>query len=210
MTAHDTITHRVRIKVRQDAARIDADDKPYTLAGPYEDVDLDRLSPRARALAEAIAGTTLSTAVDIWMETSLPIRDLVPDWEQWYTPERAARPDRRPWRGWSTYPADSAMDVHDYLEQQAAKIPPGWHVYGAHPGQPVPTQVYGMTVEQVVAYLKRQGRRINPSTWTGYVAREQAPQPATYVGRTPLWDPDEIVEWEKARPGPGARTDLNP
>jgi hypothetical protein len=47
---------------------------------------------------------------------------------------------------------------------------------------------------------------ISPSTWSGYVARGHAPQPYTWVGRTPLWDADTVRTYP--RPGQGARTDL--
>jgi hypothetical protein len=47
---------------------------------------------------------------------------------------------------------------------------------------------------------------IKPDTWSGYVSRGQAPKPILHVGRTPLWDADQVKGWH--RPGPGARTDL--
>lgn len=178
-------------------------DRVVMIDPPYEEIDLGRLSPRARALAEAVAASGLSTAADIWMESDTLIRDRIPDWEHWYTPEQAARPERRPWRGWSAYPATSTMDPHTYLEQQAAKIPAGWHVLGPEPARPVPTQVYGLTVDQVIAYLKTRGRRVSPSTWRSYVARHQAPKPASQVGATPLWDPGDIVAWATRPSMPG-------
>jgi len=51
----------------------------------------------------------------------------------------------------------------------------------------------GMTRDQVLAYLASKGRAIKPGTWSGYVARNQAPQPARKVGRTPLWDPTAVA-----------------
>lgn len=194
----------VKIRLRSSAPAIDEHGYPIMdgdtvvrIQPEYEEIDLDRLSPRARALAEAVAATTLRTAVDIWMEADRPIRDTLPDWEHWYTPEQAARPERRPWRGWSPYPATSTLDPHRYLETEAAKIPAGWHVLGARPGEPVATQAYGMTVEQVRAHLNRFGRSISASTWRSYVARGQAPQPSDRVGREPLWDPADIIAWAR-------------
>lgn len=49
---------------------------------------------------------------------------------------------------------------------------------------------------------------VQPSTWRSYVARGQAPAPATHVGSTPLWDTAQVRAWVAARPGQGARTDL--
>ena len=42
-------------------------------------------------------------------------------------------------------------------------------------------------------------------TFSGYVARGQAPKPARHVGRTPVWDEDELKAWMATRPGPGGR-----
>jgi predicted DNA-binding transcriptional regulator AlpA len=47
------------------------------------------------------------------------------------------------------------------------------------------------------------------STWRAYVARQQAPATVGALGdRTPLWDAEQVREWNAARPGRGARTDL--
>ena len=42
-------------------------------------------------------------------------------------------------------------------------------------------------------------------TFTGYVARGQAPKPVRHVGRTPLWDEAELQQWMRNRPGQGGR-----
>lgn len=167
---------------------------------PYDTVDLDQLSPRARALAEAVAAAPLQTAADIWMEHDKPIRDVDPDWQLWHTEDEAALPERRPWRGWAHYPIDSTVSPVDYLEREARKIPPSWHVLGHLPGTPVPSldegaADEGMTRDMVLRYLRAAGRPIAVSTWSGYVARGQAPKPARKVGRTPLWDQADIDAW---------------
>lgn len=46
---------------------------------------------------------------------------------------------------------------------------------------------------------------VEANTWSGYVARGQAPAAVRHVGRTPLWDEDQVREWAKNRPGPGSR-----
>ncbi|MEV8523106.1 hypothetical protein AB0451_02960 [Streptomyces sp. NPDC052000] len=178
----------VRIRLRWSTDEVEA---------PYENVDLDQLSPRARTLAEAVAQAPLQTATDIWMEQDRPIRETEPDWQLWYTDAQAARPERRPWRGWAYYPIDSSVSPVDYLEREARKIPPHWHVHGYMSDSPVPSldagaADQGMTKDMVLQYLRAHGRPIAPSTWTGYVARNQAPKPARYVSRTPLWDRADI------------------
>lgn len=164
-----------------------------------EVIDLDRLSPRARTLAEARADAEQNTVGDcgvVWMESDRPRREWMDHVEVWCTPEQADEPERRPWRGWAKYPATSSLDPHDYLEREAEKIPPGWHVYGARPDQPAASYgETGMTSKQVLAFLRDHGRRISASTWSSYVARGQAPAPSRRVGRTPLWDPQDIAEY---------------
>jgi len=185
----------VNIKLRHDSTEMLPHGEGYLprdVPAEYEDVDLDQLTPRARTLAEAVAQSSLRTAVDIWMERDKPIRETEPDWQQWYTEEEANRPERRPWRGWSAYPSTSTMTPVEYLEQQAQKIPPHWHVLGDHPTTLVPSKEAGaadqyLTRDQVLAYLRDRGRPIAPSTWSSYTARDQAPGADRHVGRTPQW-----------------------
>lgn len=47
---------------------------------------------------------------------------------------------------------------------------------------------------------------VRPNTWSSYVARGQAPAPVRRVGRTPLWDEDEVRQWVAERPGQGSRS----
>lgn len=160
-------------------------------------VDLDKLSVRGRALAEAIAATPGSHNGDIWMEADKPIRETTPGWEMWFTPVEAAQPERRPWRGWDKR---RFTDPVAYIEKEAAKIPPGWHVLGAHPHQPVPTAAEAAatreaTSDQVLAYLRERGRVITAATWRSYVGRGQAPAPVRHVGRTPIYDLTAVDSW---------------
>lgn len=172
--------------------------------GVYEDVDLNQLSPTARALAEAIADSPMQTLSDIWVETDQPIRDLTPDWRHWYTEEEASLLGRRSWRGWAKYPTTYPLPAREYLEREAGKIPAGWHILGASPDQPIPSYAIAgqadeagqeMNVDQVLAYLHGKGRYIRPSTWRSYAARGQAPEPVRHIGRTPLWQRGDIDAW---------------
>ena len=174
-----------------------------------DEVDLDRLSPRARALAEAVAATHTRDRVAVAIESDRPIREIVPTWQALYTAAQADQCLRGEFRAWDQWPADREQDPHAYLERQAAKIPAGWHPVGQWPAyQPTPTQDTGMTTAQVIATLRGRGVVIAESTWRSYVSRGQAPAPVRRVGSTPLWDPADVVEWLGSRPGQGARTDL--
>lgn len=157
------------------------------IAGEPVKVDLDRLTATARSLAEAIADAPGRDTVDIWMEADAPIRDTTPGWEHWFTEDEAARPERRPWRGWSTQPLNGA-DPHARLEREAKKIPAGWHVLGTDPQTE-------LTADKVIEVLARHGRRITAATWRSYVNRNQVPSPAKLHGRTPVWYLKDIEEW---------------
>lgn len=74
--------------------------------------------------------------------------------------------------------------------------------------QPVPEIPEGFpttewTSEDVVRYLAIRGRTIAPATWYSYVSRGQAPQPIRRVGRTPVFDPMQIIAYVDASTGPG-------
>lgn len=47
---------------------------------------------------------------------------------------------------------------------------------------------------------------VKPNTFSGYVARGQAPGPVRHIGRTPLWDAAKVEKWAADRPGRGARS----
>jgi len=63
----------------------------------------------------------------------------------------------------------------------------------------------GWTRDDVVKYLATVGIEITPDTWSAYVTREQAPPPSSHVGRTPVWNPDDVRAWPATRPGQGWR-----
>jgi hypothetical protein len=164
-----------------------------------EPVDLDKLSPRARALAEAVA-QRLGGRCTVWLQSTKTVREIMPDAERWYAADELDQPYRMGWRGWSHYPADSAMSQHDYLEQQARRIPPQYSIVGAYVDQPVPSYEEGaadrgMTRDQVLAWLEARGRKIAPSTWSSYTARGQAPKPSRHIARTPIWDEADLLAW---------------
>ncbi|WP_141576105.1 hypothetical protein [Actinomadura sp. WMMA1423] len=180
-------------------------------------IDSDRLSPRARALAEAIAsGPASDTGKGV-------ITCMRRDALEGMTVAQAAKAimddDLSPqslasvgWRSWSRYPAASAMDPHEYLEIQARRIPGDWviigHAYAPGPQAQAAVADQGITASEVLETLRRLGRPVAPGTWRSYVARGQAPRPVRHVGTTPLWERQAVVDWAQAPRRPGTRTDL--
>jgi hypothetical protein len=175
------------------ALRRDLDGNPV-----HDDIDPDRLSPSGRALFQALQRPHAS--LDIPMRSRKTRREMGYAPGVWISEADLDRPVTMSWRGWSDYPPDSTMDIHEYLDREAMKIDPG---YAPTAADPYPAR---MTIGQVLAYLNARGRKITAATWRAYVSRDQAPRPTEYVSRTPLWDAVAIEEWH----GRGARTDIFP
>jgi hypothetical protein len=199
----------VTITLHTDAPRVTERGGVSWIRATPVTVDLDALTPRARALAEAVAQLPGSRkgAGDILCEHRTKTRrDMSPDAEAFWPPERLAEPARLGWALWDRYRADSEVPPVEYLETQARKIPPEWRIVSgkaiAQPEQPpVPSsQAAGdddrLTPRAVVEYLATHHKRhIGPSTWRSYASRGQAPAPVGRVGRESLWAPADVDAW---------------
>lgn len=199
----------VTLLLRTDAKQV-ADDNAtvtWTLAA-LDTVDLDQLTPRARALAEAVAQLPggRKGAGEILCEHSTKTRaEMTPNAQVWLRPEEMNLPARQAWSAWDKYPANSPTPAAEYLERQALKIPHDWRIVsavwiGGDQQQPVESSTasaddHYLTRDQVLAYVRERGRPIAVSTWSSYVARSQAPAPARHIRRTPLWDQADIDAW---------------
>lgn len=187
----------VRIKIRRDP--------PEGGVSPHEVIDPDDLSPKARAMLMALVDAEGDGLVTIWMESDRPRSELYPNADVWFSAEEAAKPDLQPWSGWAPYRHANTNGAVAYLEAQAAKIPEGWHVYGATPRTPrrgEASQHSWLTRKEVLTVLSRYGRDIMPDTWSGYVTRGDAPPPHHKVGRTAVWDSRDVEafgrgEWSR-------------
>lgn len=196
----------VTLLLRTDAKHVADDNATVTRTPAHPDeIDLDQLTPRARALAEAVAqlpGATKGAGEILCEHTSKTRADMTPNASVWLTPEQMTEPARQTWAAWDKYPADSPTPATEYLERQALKIPHDWRIVsavwfaGPHQ-QPVPTSEASatdqhLTRDQVLAYMRARGRDISVSTWSAYVARDQAPKPDRRINRTPLWAVETI------------------
>ena len=61
------------------------------------------------------------------------------------------------------------------------------------------------SIEDVLTFLRSAGAPIGRATWGSYVSRGQAPSPDRTFGRSPVWRPEVIREWQAARPRRGSR-----
>ena len=201
----------VRIKIRTPARHVTSNGRGVRATSApalYDEVELDDLSPRARALASAISHCPDAVAGTIRLRSAQHIRDVQPHWEAYFTPEQAGQPLTMDWAAWDRYPADSTLTPQAWLERQAAKIPAGWRIVGATPtslgGEPIVAVDDSsdlMTAEAVVAYLATRGRFMTASSWRSKVNRRDQfkknppPAAASQVGRTPLWDLVDVDGW---------------
>lgn len=171
---------------------------------PLDQVDLDQLSPVARALAEcaaqALADGRLTSQVPVILESRQPVRELVSEQEaaMWYSADQLDRPHRIVWDSWSVVPHDTEQPIQSYFEQQAMKMPIGYYPVGISrvPSADGAAAADWLTRRQVLELLAGRGRQIAASTWRAYVARGEAPQPVSYLdGRTPVWDRAAVEQW---------------
>jgi hypothetical protein len=196
----------VTLLLRTDTKYVADDNATVTRTAARPDtIDLDELTPRARALAEAVAqlpGGRKGAGEILCEHTSKTRADMTPNASVWLTPEQMTEPARQTWAAWDKYPADSPTSAAEYLERQARKIPHDWRIvcavwFGGSTQIPVEssegsaTDQY-LTRDQALAYMRERGRDISVSTWSAYVARKQAPPPDRRIGRTPLWRPETL------------------
>lgn len=199
----------VTLKLRQSA--YNPNDRGRFVLAVHEDIDLDQLTPRARALAAAIAqmpGGDKAAGEILCQHVTLRRRDVIPNPEVWLSSEEMEQPARQSWSAWGRYLAYSEMPPVEYLERQARKIPPEWRIvsafsWGSGPHPPVPSAAAGaaddrLTVRGVVDRLASlHGRHIGPGTWRSYASRDQAPRPVDRVGREGLWSLADVDAWAR-------------
>jgi hypothetical protein len=190
--------------------RTDADDTVTHIPAKPDTVDLDQLTPRARALAEAVAQMPAGrkgTGKILCHHRTMTCGEATPNPEVWLRPDQMDEPARMAWSAWDKYRADSDVSPVEYLERQARKIPHDWVIVSAQwitgPRQePVPSSAASaddryLTRDQVLDYMRARGRDISVSTWSAYTSRRrrQAPPADRHVGRTPQWRPETIDQF---------------
>jgi hypothetical protein len=170
-----------------------------------EDLDLEQLTPRARALAEALHDTMQQhtpggTALDVLFEsdwTNGELADRPPRVPDAYRPVKD--PEERGQRiiRWGPLPsAAGSVRLINWLEDEARKIPAGWYPIGA-PRQPrVPSWEAGrddryLTRDQALAYLRDHGAGMSLTAWDTLRATPVL-EPDRYAGTKPQWRPETL------------------
>lgn len=172
-----------------------------------EDLDLDQLTPRARALAESLHES-------MQHPEDLAVHPLDVVFESDLTnAERAAIPPVRPAAyGPPKDPDDKAQQVIrwgpllaatadttlvEWIEDQARQIPEGWYPIGVRNQPRVLSWEAGrdgwddrfLSKDGVLEYLREHGAPMTAQAWDTLIGTGHLPEPDRYLGRRPLWQP---------------------
>ena len=186
----------IRVKLRRDGR----DEDGQLVRAVAEDLDLDNLTPRARALAEALWDAVQhpavgGTSLDVVFEserTNAEQADRHPRVPDAYRP--AEDPNSRATRTISWGPllsATSGSTLMEWLEVQARDIPEGWYPIGA-PRRP---RVQSWEAGAADYYLTRdQAMERSGLGATGWDTLIRTPllTPDRYVCGRPQWLPESI------------------
>lgn len=175
--------------------------------GPLEDVDLDTLTPKARALAEAIHANPGHQPIGVVCATGETKGDnpnfrLIhgdgPDADA-----LAAEPHVATIRNFGLIPADSSTTAEDWLEREAVALP-----LNAYPIAGVTSRVGPatdrvpsadaaatdryLTRNGVLDYMRDAGQPMGVQAWDTLIGTGHLPEPDRYVLRRPQWKPETI------------------
>ena len=163
-----------------------------------EEVDLDTLTPKARALAEAIHGCLGHQPLAIVLRTGRLKGDSPNFTYIWGdNAAKAAEPEQVTVRNWSVMRADSPMSAVEWLEREARTIPLSAYPVGPVGGEPVPSMEAGaddqyLTRDSVLDYMRTQDCPMDVTAWDTLRGTGHLPEPDRYVCGRPQWRPETI------------------
>lgn len=165
-----------------------------------EDLDLDALTPRARALAEALhdsmqPGTLRS--LEVVQESEQTRRESMTP-QQWAVYGDPTRADEKTTRTvlYRFPKSTDARTTAQWLEEQARDIPLDWYPIGAVHRPRVPSWEAGrddryLSRDAALAYLRERGAPISPKGWDTLRGTDVL-RPDRYVLGYPQWRPETI------------------
>lgn len=198
----------IDINVRNDARTLGDDGAPRTIRAHSEQVDLDKLTPRARALAEAIT-TTPHRPSAVVIETRRPAPPVRPEVLAAYGDAALGRtgPDgaRQGTLTLTWLRADDPRTAATWLEERVQALPEGWYPVAAavrpgdlHRPARVPSADDAaadryLTRDQFIARLAQAGQPIGVQGWDTLRGTGHFPAPDFYtLDGKPLWLPETI------------------
>ncbi|MFI5752567.1 hypothetical protein ACIBBE_43510 [Streptomyces sp. NPDC051644] len=163
-----------------------------------EEVDLDDLTPKARAFAEAIHACPGHQPLDIRLRTGR-LKGDSPNFAIRFgdDPVKAAEPEEVVVRNWSPLRADSPMSAVEWLEREIRTVPLDAYPVGPAGGAPVPSMEAGaadryLTRDTILEYMREAGHPMDVSAWDTLRGTGHLPEPDRYVCGRPQWKPDTI------------------
>lgn len=203
----------VMIGVRKDCyTETPGDPEQRTFVAAFDEpIDLDALTPKARALAEALLASAQAAktaigideaqgAIAVETRTAAPPMTTAQRAVYGEDPHREQQPDGSRRRAWvmPRMRADDPRDAAAWIEHQVREnIPPDWYPVGAVRGARVPSADAGaadvaLTRDQVIEYMRRQGQPMAIQGWDTLRGTGHLPEPDRFVSGRPQWRPDTI------------------
>lgn len=177
-------------------------------SGPV-DIDLDTLTPKARALAEAIHASTGHQPLGVLCDTGQTKGDNPNHTYLHGTGPKAdeigAQPDLRFMTNLEPLPRNAVTSPEEWLEYNARQMPyDAWPIAGARsrmeplkervPSAEAAREDRCLNRDQALRYLADQGVVVSNDAWILLQKAGNAPEPRHYAlgGRMPLWHVDEL------------------
>ena len=178
-------------------------------SSPPVEIDLDTLTPKARALAEAIHASTGHQPLGVLCDTGRTKGDS-PNHAYLYgsgprADEIGAQPDLRFLTNLEPLPRDAVTGPEEWLEYNARQLPvDAWPIAGARSRmQPLDERVPSaeaarddrcMTRDQARLYLADRGAPVGADAWSLLWTAGHLPEPRHRAlgGRMPLWHVDDL------------------
>lgn len=183
----------VTLHLRRDAY----DENDRLIPAFAEDVDLDTLTPRARALAEAITQCPSQRPSQILLQSDAMLADRLPGGDR-YAQHRSTQHTQFGRTDWWRLRSTDPRTATQWLEIEARdKVPLGWHILGITPDNPVPSLLAGaadqyLTRDGVLEYLRARGVGMSDTAWDTFRGTDHFPAPDRYVCRRPQWLPETV------------------
>lgn len=170
-------------------------------------VDLGRLTPVARALAEVMAAQPLPgmARCDVLLESRVPLRNLLPPHQRtMLSTAKLDLPDRRVVRSWTPWRHDD-QDIHAWLEHEASKLI-GWvpirpfqirdKDWRAASADAALAADELLSEQQALEMLRHLGKRITVDGWCSGQQTGEIPRPVRVVeGGQPRWSRGAVAQY---------------
>ncbi|MGW2861967.1 hypothetical protein [Streptomyces sp. NPDC001205] len=203
-----TITLKLRTDVRQLLDGRDGtseDDFEYILAHP-EDLALDTLTPRARALALAFHGCPGHEKGPVRLERDALVREgrnfayIYGDGPE--AEAAGAQHQSTNQTSWAAFPADSPLSAAQWLEREVRTWPMDCYPVGPAGGPRLPEDVIAaaaadkaVTRDDFAVFMEEHGCPLSPVGWDTLKNTDAFPAPDRYVDRRPQWHPDTLAPY---------------